>query len=188
MASEDFNFRPPQEYFNHYDSIAEKKEVLLKSKTPDAIWQVFARIKEAVQIQTQRFASSYPFARIFYLIWKQRWSRLNWFAGFRSFHVHWFWFAKHFTLRLNGKSKAWRIKPQLLKIFHTLHWPDAHWGGEKEWATAARTAPTPRWWRCRGAPAWEWLGDPGSDRLPLHVKRVGKNILCSVPNFPEVPA
>jgi hypothetical protein len=37
MASEDFNFRPPQEYFNHYDSIAEKKEVLLKSKTPDAI-------------------------------------------------------------------------------------------------------------------------------------------------------
>jgi hypothetical protein len=37
MASEDFRFRLPQVWFNNYDSIAEKNEVLFKSKTPDTL-------------------------------------------------------------------------------------------------------------------------------------------------------
>jgi hypothetical protein len=59
MTSEDFSFRPPQVWFNNYDSIAEKNEVLLKSKTPDTLRQLFAWIGEDAQFQhsSVRFSS-----------------------------------------------------------------------------------------------------------------------------------
>ncbi len=92
-------------------------------------------------------------------------------------------FAKRFTLRLNGKSKAWRNKIITASKKLYMYFTDRTPLGRREYAraVASRGSPRPWWRRCRGAPAGVAGGSRQQSRTFTCKIRGERYLHCSNP-------